>query len=161
MTILNEIQHKHKGIIAEQAVSLEAIQRGWTVSIPIGNNAPYDLIIDTGSKLLKIQVKSAWYDSSKNNYMANTRMSKTNRKIYKQVHYCEGDFDFAIIYVPDTKDFYIIPITVFFKFQEFCTNTEPIRKAPKEITSSYLQKCLESFIINHGEVGEWSKPAHC
>lgn len=132
MTILNEIQHKHKGIIAEQAVSLEAIQRGWTVSIPIGNNAPYDLIIDTGSKLLKIQVKSAWYDSSKNNYMANTRMSKTNRKIYKQVHYCEGDFDFAIIYVPDTKDFYIIPITVFLSFKSSVLIQSPSAKRQRK-----------------------------
>jgi hypothetical protein len=37
----------------------ECVQRGWTVSEPFGDNAPYDAIVDSGGKLLKIQVKSA------------------------------------------------------------------------------------------------------
>lgn len=30
---------------------------GWTISIPVTDSQDYDLIVDTGTKLLKVQVK--------------------------------------------------------------------------------------------------------
>ncbi len=48
----------HKGNIGQTAVALEALQRGYHPSIPF-EGAPYDLVIDKGEKLFKIQVKYA------------------------------------------------------------------------------------------------------
>lgn len=31
---------------------------GWTISIPVTDSQDYDLIVDTGTKLLKVQVKT-------------------------------------------------------------------------------------------------------
>jgi NADH dehydrogenase/NADH:ubiquinone oxidoreductase subunit G len=49
---------KLKGDIAEQAVVLQALKRGWGVLRPVGDRLPYDLVFDIGSRLVKIQVKA-------------------------------------------------------------------------------------------------------
>lgn len=59
---------KLKGDIAEQAVVLAALRRGWGVLQPIGDRLSYDLVIDIESRLLRIQVKAAWWDEQKQNY---------------------------------------------------------------------------------------------
>ena len=44
-----------------EAVVLTAyLTAGFTMSVPFGAGASYDLVVDTGSHLLKIQVKTAW-----------------------------------------------------------------------------------------------------
>ena len=48
---------KLKGDIAVAAVILDLTKRGYIISEPMSENAPYDLICDTGEKLLRIQVK--------------------------------------------------------------------------------------------------------
>ena len=50
---------KDIGIIAESAVLHELVSLGFTVSLPYGDNAPYDLVVDTPSGLRKVQVKVA------------------------------------------------------------------------------------------------------
>lgn len=48
---------KLKGDIAVAAVILDLTKKGYIISEPMSENAPYDLICDTGEKLLRIQVK--------------------------------------------------------------------------------------------------------
>lgn len=48
---------KLKGDIAVAAVIFDLTKKGYIVSEPMSENAPYDLICDTGEKLLRIQVK--------------------------------------------------------------------------------------------------------
>ncbi len=44
-----------------EAVVLSAyLGAGFTVSIPFGSGVIYDLLVDNGSKIFKIQVKTAW-----------------------------------------------------------------------------------------------------
>ena len=47
------------GDITEQKFILFCLEREVPISRPIGNNLPYDFIIDWNEKLLKIQVKTA------------------------------------------------------------------------------------------------------
>lgn len=48
---------KLKGDIAVATVILDLTKKGYIISEPMSENAPYDLICDTGNKLLRIQVK--------------------------------------------------------------------------------------------------------
>ena len=50
---------KDVGIVSELKVLTELVSKGYIVSQPYGDNAPYDFIIDTNEKLLKIQVKTS------------------------------------------------------------------------------------------------------
>ena len=104
---------KLKGDIAEQAVVLKALQVGWGVLNPVGDRMPYDLVFDIKGKLLRIQVKSAWYDQRKENYVVDVRRTKTNRQVMKRSNYEQDDFDFAILYIEDLGVFYIMPFEVF------------------------------------------------
>ena len=92
---------KLKGDIAEQAVTLKALKQGWEVLKPIGDRLPYDLVLDVNGSLIKIQVKSAWFDQRKENYVVDNRRTKTNRRVMRRSQYCENDFDFAVIYIED------------------------------------------------------------
>jgi PD-(D/E)XK endonuclease len=104
---------KLKGDIAEQAVIFEVLKKGWGVLRPIGDRLPYDLVIDIERRLVKIQVKSAWFDESRLNYVVDTRRTKTNRRVMKRELYTNSDFDFAIIYIQNLNVFYIIPSIIF------------------------------------------------
>ena len=56
-------QPKLTGIITEERCKLFFIERGYNVSVPIGDNASYDMILDVDGYLYKIQVKSCRYSS--------------------------------------------------------------------------------------------------
>ncbi len=48
---------KSAGDVAEIIAAAELIKNGYVVSRPLSDNAPYDLIYDTGSQLRRAQVK--------------------------------------------------------------------------------------------------------
>ncbi len=75
------------------------MQFGWGVLNPIGDRLPYDLVFDINGKLLKIQVKSAWFDERKENYVVDVRRTQTNRRVMKHATYEQDTFAFAILYI--------------------------------------------------------------
>lgn len=82
-----------KGITTELRCMLKFIELGYVVSVPYGNNSRYDLLVDTGKKILKIQCKTA----SKNengSYTVQTcnKVSTTTKRLTK--HYTEDEIDF-------------------------------------------------------------------
>ena len=107
---------KQKGDIAEQAVVLFALKQGWGVLKPVGDRLPYDLVFDIGGSLIKIQVKSAWFDVKRNNYVVDTRRTKTNRRQMLRENYKLEDFDFAVILIEDLDVFYVMPCEVFINY---------------------------------------------
>ena len=107
---------KLKGDIAEQAVILFSLKQGWGVSVPIGDRLPYDLVLDVNGALLKIQVKSAWFDKVKDNYVVDNRRTKTNRKEIVRGNYNESDFDFAILFIDELSVFYVMPSSIFISY---------------------------------------------
>jgi hypothetical protein len=111
--ITKKVDTKLKGDIAEQAVVLEALKKGWTVLQPIGDRLPYDLVFHIDDKFVKVQVKSAWYDERKGNYVVDVRRTKTNRRTMLRDPYLNGDFDFAILYIQELHVFYVMPSDIF------------------------------------------------
>jgi prevent-host-death family protein len=49
----------HRGAIAEAAITLEAVKLGVEVFKPVSEHARYDLVFGIGSRLLRVQCKSA------------------------------------------------------------------------------------------------------
>lgn len=54
-----EYTTNQKGLITEMEVALHLIKLGYQVSQPLNADSRYDFIVDTGKKLLRIQVKTA------------------------------------------------------------------------------------------------------
>lgn len=48
------------GNTSESIILSAYIKAGFIVSIPFGSGASYDLLVDTGSNIFKVQVKTAW-----------------------------------------------------------------------------------------------------
>ena len=130
---------KLKGDIAEQAVILKALQKGWRVSVPIGDRLSYDLVFDINGNLLKIQVKSAWFDSNKNNYVVDVRRTKTNRREMKRMQYEVSDFDFAILFIEDLNVFYVMPSEVFISYGSEIHLIETDKRQRKPKSSEYRE----------------------
>jgi len=84
------------------------------VVVPVGDGLPYDLIIDVQGKLMKVQVKSAWFDEKRENYVVDNRRTKTNRRVMKRENYSPNDF--AILCISDLDVFYVMPVDVFLSY---------------------------------------------
>lgn len=145
---------KLKGDIAEQAVILLALKEGWGVLKPVGDRLPYDMVFDINGKFIKIQVKSAWFDESRQNYVVDNRRTKTNRRIMLREKYSESDFDFAIIYLEEIHIFYIMPVDVFISYSSEIHLVETEKRQRKPKSADYreawhlLKSDIQSFIIN-------------
>ena len=104
---------KLTGDIAEQTAIVHALKHGWGVLKPIGDRLPYDLVFDVHGIVVKIQVKSAWFDAVRANFVVDNRRTKTNRRQMVRSRYCETDFDFALAYIATVDLFYVFPVVVF------------------------------------------------
>jgi hypothetical protein len=128
---------KMKGDIAEQAVVLYALKQGWGVLKPVGDRLPYDLVLDVDGFLFKIQVKSAWFDKVKNNYVVDVRRTKTNRRKILRDVYSISDFDFAVIFLEDLDVFYIMPSEVFISYGSEIHLIETSKRQRKPKSAQY------------------------
>ena len=128
---------KLTGDIAEQAAVLEALKRGWGVLKPTGDRLPYDLVFDVGGVLAKIQVKHAWFDDNRGNYVVDNRRTKTNRRVMVREVYRPSDFDFALAYVPDLDVFYVFPVDVFIGYASEIHLVEADKRQRKPRSARY------------------------
>ena len=98
-----ELGEKDTGTIAELAFSSEAMRRGYRLAQPLGDNAQYDLMLEAGDRVYRVQVKASF---------------TTHHGVYtfllrrggKKVAYTEVDV-FACYLIPE-RLFFIIPRNV-------------------------------------------------
>jgi hypothetical protein len=100
---------KLKGDIAETRVTYELLRRGLFPSKPVGDRMPYDLIIDNGKSLLKIQIKSNFSETTKS---VAFRKNNWCQRVITYRSYSTDDFDFAIVWDAVTDFFYIYPVSI-------------------------------------------------
>lgn len=128
---------KLKGDIAEQAVVLYALKQGWGVLKPVGDRLPYDLALDISGSILTIQVKSAWFDTKRQNYVVDNRRTKTNRRVMIRENYKVEDFDFAVIFIEELDVFYVMPSDVFISYGSEIHLVETVKRQRKPKSGDY------------------------
>ena len=128
---------KLKGDIAEQAAIIHALKKGWGVLKPVGDRMAYDLVFDIDGTLVKVQVKCAWYDERRGNYVADNRRTKTNRRVMRRDVYQASDFDFALIYLPELDLFYVFPIEVFISYGSEIHFVEAVKRQRKPNSATF------------------------
>lgn len=94
-----------KGQITEAQVLLECLKCGCTVSLPYGNKAKYDLIIEYNNHLYKIQIKTSRLAATTGEAFTFNCYSVVNGKKHK---YSNNDIDFFITIW--NNDLYLIPV---------------------------------------------------
>ena len=128
---------KLRGDVAEQAAILQALKRGWGILKPIGDRLSYDLVFDVKRILVRIQVKCAWFDEPRGNYVVDNRRTKTNRKVMVREAYSPSDFEFALAYLPDRDLFYIFPVDVFISYASEVHLVEADKRQRKPRSAEY------------------------
>jgi hypothetical protein len=96
-----------RGNLSESKVLTKYIEAGFVVSVPFGGCAPYDLIVDTGARLLKVQVKTGRLRKGCVLFAAQRINGHHSTKRYK---YHENEFDVFAVYCPDNDQVYVLPM---------------------------------------------------
>jgi hypothetical protein len=81
-----------KADIEEPAVATQLLKRGFKVLRPIGDRLSYDMPMDYAGRLVRIQVKSAWYEPRKGLRTVDSRRTKTNRRHMLRARYSNDEF---------------------------------------------------------------------
>jgi hypothetical protein len=131
---------KLKADVAESAVQTELLKRGFRVLQPVGDRLPYDLGVDLSGTLIRIQVKSAWFNKKDACYVVDARRTKTNRRRMLRQRYNADDFDFAIIYLADRHVFYVLPISEFARYSSTITLVEADKRQRRPKSAEYRER---------------------
>ena len=107
------------GEIYEQLFIFKALEKGYTVNTPV-NVSPYDLILDIGSRLLKVQVKSSAIAIE--NFYSVSIAKGCNGRAYDLC-----DFDYYAIYLIAHENWYLIPIETLSGLKKISINPDSIK----------------------------------
>ena len=94
------------GNVSESAALNAFSKAGFVVSVPFGNGAPYDLIVDTGKRLWKVQVKTGRLREGCVLFAAQRINGHHGTKRYK---YEEGEIDLFAVYCQENELVYLVP----------------------------------------------------
>ncbi len=96
----------YKGNSSEAVVLAAYIRAGFLVSLPFAVGAAYDLIVDTGARLIKVQVKTGKLEAGCVVY--NARQHRGSK--YDTFRsYREGELDLFAVWSPANEKLYAIP----------------------------------------------------
>src|SRR5258706_8564870 len=93
-----------RGNAAEAAVLSAFAQRGYGVLVPFGGGHPYDLVVELGTDLLRVQCKRAWPSGGCMLFNSRGTDHGNGRRSYR------GLADIFGVYFPKTDGVYLVPI---------------------------------------------------
>ncbi len=103
---------KRRGEIAEALFLAKAATKGYGLATPWGDSLKYDMIVDTGGKLSRVQVKSAHRVSASKGGGYHVRACSANRRSYRA-----EDIDLLVAYVMPLDAWYIFPPKAFVRMK--------------------------------------------
>lgn len=100
---------KELGILGETKVLSKLIEMGYIVSIPYGDNAPYDFLIQKpNNPILKVQVKTSTQTTEGKTTFELSRRRR-NAQGQQNLTYEQEDIDYFILYNVSQDKIYAIP----------------------------------------------------
>ena len=99
---------KSKGDLAELMVAADLRRKGYKIAIPFGEDWDYDLILERGDRLERVQVKYATSDGAVIEARCRSH-SLTNGKIKRTKYYTAATIDWLAIYDATTQRCFYVP----------------------------------------------------
>jgi phage-related protein len=109
-----KLSPKARGELTEAIVLAKLIEYGDSVSLPFGDNKRYDMVIDDGRQLHRIQVKTARDGRGARSIEFNTVSTHPISGRRTKYH---GQIEAFIAYHPGLREFYWVPV-------EECSSTK-------------------------------------
>lgn len=114
------------GEISEAIVLARLVQLGFCVSQPFGNNQRYDFVVDDGSELRRVQVKTG---RLRRGYVVFATRS-INPYNHTQRAYI-GQADDFVVYCPETNEIYRVPVDLVGHLRHGYLRVDEIRSGRK------------------------------
>jgi PD-(D/E)XK endonuclease len=105
-------RHINSGAPAELLTAQKIVELGYIVSFPFFAKASYDLIADTGTKLVRVQVKTIYQGKTDNGIKWMMDFLKPRGMQYKVEKYSSKDCDYIIGACPIYNTCYVFPIEI-------------------------------------------------
>lgn len=105
---------KHiRGTVSELLVASYFVSKGYIVSKPINDFNEYDLIVDNGEKIQRVQVKTIYWDTNKSRNLCScvTSHIRGNENRYNK-KYTRGSFDVLCAVHKESSSIYVIPFNL-------------------------------------------------
>jgi hypothetical protein len=119
----------HKGNSSEAIVLAAYTRAGFLVSVPFGGGGAYDLIVDTGMRLLKVQVKTGRHQKGRLLYNGRRRIKDSNQNGMRR--YRSDEVDVFAVYDPEGDSLYAAPPTAM--ATEGCLRLEPVLNGQQKL----------------------------
>ena len=104
-----ELTTNQKGAIAEARVIAEAVALGFVPYRPVVEGCRYDLLLDTGARLLRTQVK--WARRNGDVLVVSIRTSRHTPRGYVRSTYSASEIDGIAAWCEETQRCYFIPVS--------------------------------------------------
>ncbi len=104
---MDKLNSKIKGDITEISCILEFIKRGYNVSIPYGESAKYDFIVEINNKFYRFQSKTCRINRNNSIHFSKRMIRKNNKEIHKEF-YTKNDIDYFCTYY--NNECYIVDV---------------------------------------------------
>ena len=98
---------QYKGQLTEQKCFVKCLEAGYLISKPLFDNARYDFILDTGEKLLRIQVKTSAWNEDHSAFTFNGYSQHSTGNGNKRMKYTTKEIDYFMTEKDGT--FYLYP----------------------------------------------------
>jgi len=102
---------KRKGDTAELAVALDLRRRGHRICFPYGEDCDYDLVVDRGGQLERVQVKYTESDGCIVQVRCRSH-SLTNGRVKQTKRYTAETIDWLAVWDATTDTCYYVPASV-------------------------------------------------
>ena len=151
-----------KGAIAEAEITAEAVRRGVVVLKPLVEGRRYDLVFDTGEKLMRVQCK--WASRRRGVLAVQLGGCRHTPHGYVRSTYDASEVDAIAVYSPDTDRCYLLPIadvagrrTVHLRLEPAANNQEVAIKYAAQYEFGAIAQLGERVTGSHEVAG--SSPA--
>ena len=109
---MKELSVKRKGILTEEELKLWFLKKGFSVSVPIGDDDKYDFIVDFDGKLIKMQSKTGNLTRIENCLNFACASIKYNSTGSHRTQYTQKDIDYFCTLHPENHQVYIVPVDI-------------------------------------------------
>ncbi len=91
----------------EAAIVYFLITRGYSVSVPLGVNQRYDLIVDLDGRLIRAQCKTGHYSKGAISFRTSSVVTSKTRNVVRDY---DGAADIFLVRCPDFDAIYCVPV---------------------------------------------------
>jgi len=126
---------KQVGGGSEAVVLAELVNRGYSVAIPFGDNDPYDLLVDAGIELYRVQVKTGWLERGRVRFKTGSKTTRDGEPTIED--YAEGEVDAFAVRCEELGTLYWVP------FAEVGSKSTYLRVEPAAIDHPSINDAAE------------------